>query len=310
MPAASAVFYIPELLEHIISELPPFDIIHYQRVNRTWHKLIADSPLLQYKAWLRNDFPDPTQHVQPDDLIPKLSADDPNYPYASKAAKDYDTKRYIYNISKHLHPIIMANIMKDVPYDPSLSFDPAQDMDTWGFGGYFSFRPVLLRALRQWCEAHKSSEHVWGHISLYRPEARRINWDVSCSDDASIPFSLEARCNDDPNASRYSSDLIENETVVNKRPGEPLFLTLGDLFGRLDRLWNRWIDGERETHYLSHDGAGCDYDYGLPDYCLESSDEEDEDDEKDEDEKMERHKFGVKMTEEEHIDACVERASK
>ncbi|KAL1591363.1 hypothetical protein SLS60_012062 [Paraconiothyrium brasiliense] len=308
MAATAAVFSIPELFEQIISEHPPFDIIRYQRVSRTWQKLIAASPLLQYRAWLRNGFLDYTQYVQPDDLIPELGSWDLRYPYGSEAAKDYNTKQYIDNVSKHLHPVIVANIMKDLPDDPKFSFDPNQDMDQWGFGGYFVFRPVLLRALHDWYEKHKSSEHVWGHISLYRPQSRRCNWSVPDSDDSGIQFELEVRHVDERDAGRDTEDYSGN-IVINKGPDEPLFLTLSDLLRRLDELWDRWIDSEREVHYLSHDREGCDYDLGLPDYCLESSDEEEDYDEEDEDEKIEGIKFGEKMTVEEHIDACVRRAS-
>ena len=158
MSAASTVFEIAELLQQIISELPPLDIIQYQRVNHTWQKLITGSPILQYKAWLRNDYPDPTQHASPDDLVPELSLSDPNYRYGSDAAAKYNHKRFLYNITKHLNPIIVTNILQDPPDDCRYCFDPIKNMATWGFGGYMSFRPVLLRALRQWYSAHKDSE--------------------------------------------------------------------------------------------------------------------------------------------------------
>jgi hypothetical protein len=316
MSATSTVLGLPETLQQILSELPPFDIIRCQRVNRTWHRYITDSPLLQYKAWLRNDYPDPIHHVKPDDLMVE---DD------SSATKDYETKRYLYNIAKHLNPVIVARIMEDVPRDPRFSFEPDKDIETHGFGGYFNFRPVLLQALVRWYNANKTSESKWSHLSLFRPEARRIAWEVPSSDDSSSPFRLEAKLNDDLDAKRHKKDYMGHDYVVNKRPGEPLFLTLDDLLANVEHLWEHWLDSERETHYLSHDSGGCDSYLGLPDSCISSNSDEENDE--DEDEEMEE--FGGKdkgcesdlesvkklkrdrleWKEEYYIDCCVRKAS-
>lgn len=364
------IFGIPEILQQVISELPPLDIIRCQRVNSTWQKFINDSPLLQYKAWLRDDYPDATQHVRPDDLIPeydrwaawhdrwaaehadiseddelgdeKPGSEDIEIPdlfeedpetgidlgnkdvemedaeegedtdsYTTEFDKEriYESKRLVYNISKHFHPIVVARFMEDVPSPSSHHYDPLQDMKQWGFGGSLHFRPVLIRALMRWYEIHKSSETKWGHMSLCRPPSRRISLETPCSDDAGIPFTLEARLDEERHGIRYDSDYRHHDYVAYKNPGEPLMLTLSDLMANLSQMWDEWIDSEHEIHYLSHDGSGCDYDKGIPGTGCLNSDAEDEDDDDDEGEEWERETFGFKMSMEEHIDQAVMEAS-
>ena len=188
--------------------------------------------------------------------------------------------------------------MKDLPQDPRYSFDRRDARGEW----YLNFRPVLLRDLVQWKEKHKDSEDCWGKLSLYRPDARKINWEVPCSDDSGIPFELEAVYEGEDNEKR----IPQNQKVVEKKKGENLALTMSDLMGELDALWFRWQDSERETHYLSHDAGDCDLDQGFPEYCLESSDEEDDDGDED---GCRRERMGTRMTREEHLEQCIRNAS-
>jgi len=305
MSATSAVLSIPEILQQILSELPVFDIIRFQIVNRTWRELIVGSPLLQYKSWLRHDFPDPAHRVQANDVqLRESNGYIEGYRYDHKIIAEANTKRYIHNITNHLNPIIVARVMENPPEDPSYSFEPTERKEEDGFGGYFYLRPVLIRDLLQWYETHKSTEGKWGHMSLYRPAARVIHWEVPTSGGAGIQFNLEAV--ESSSSSRYGQvDFIDNHIWAYKRPGEPLILTLSDLFGRLERLWETWLNSEREEHYLSHDGEGCDYDQGLPDNCLQPSNE----DNSNEEENM-KVTFGCKMTKDEHVDACIREASR
>ncbi|KAH7387006.1 hypothetical protein DE146DRAFT_759405 [Phaeosphaeria sp. MPI-PUGE-AT-0046c] len=200
--SASAVFSVIEILQQILCELPPLDIIRCQRMNSIWKQLIADSPLLQYQAWLRDDVSDPAYRV-----------------------------RYISTISTHLHPIVVANIMKHLPKDPRFSFDPLNNMDLDGFGGYFNMSPVHLRDLMQWYERNKATEHIWGDMSLYRPEACRVCWEMPDSEGAGIPVRLEAVPTKvtDPN-----SDYTGWGFEVNKKPAQSLVLTVGDLMRKMD----------------------------------------------------------------------------
>jgi hypothetical protein len=313
MSATSTVLDLPEILQQVLSELPPFDIIRCQLVNRTWHRLIANSPLLQYKAWLRNDYPDPIYHVKPDDLMAEADSD---------VTKEFGTKRFLYNIGRHLNPVIVARVMEDIPRDPSYSFDPARDLEKYGFGGYFNFRPVLVQALLRWYNANKASEDKWTHVSLFRPEAHRLSWEVPGSDDSIFTFRLEAQHNEKPDAQRYARHFMGHDYVANKRPGEPLFLTLRDLLGNLERLWERWLDNEREIHYMSHEGGGCDS-VGLPDHSVSSDSDGDEDMDEDMDDKeaeaedckldLESAKWWARnrlnLGAEYYIDRCVRRAS-
>ncbi|KAM0716082.1 hypothetical protein Q7P37_008596 [Cladosporium fusiforme] len=68
--SAEAVFNIPELLEHIIAELPMEQIFwKAQRVSRGWKDAIAASPTIQTKLFLRaqnNAVISPTRHVTRD----------------------------------------------------------------------------------------------------------------------------------------------------------------------------------------------------------------------------------------------------
>jgi hypothetical protein len=315
MSAASTVFSIAELLQQILSELPPLDIIRCQRVDSTWKKLIVGSPLLQYKAWLHNDFPDPAHYIRADDLLPEYRDldGDKEEDYKTKCDKEgsYERKRYNYNVSKHLNPIVVAMIMQHPPDSPSNSFDPLKKMDEDGFGGYFSFRPILLRDLMQWYERNKTTEHIWGQMSLYRPDARRIDWSLPLTSCAGLRLEIEAVRTEDPNAEVYSTDFGGIEVRVNKKPGEPLVLKLSDLMGLLDVTWKRWIESEHEEHYLSHDGAGCDFDMGIPGHeCLESDEEEDGEDGEEGEEEEKGETFGCKMSMESHIDWAVISASR
>ncbi|KAF2638702.1 hypothetical protein P280DRAFT_520148 [Massarina eburnea CBS 473.64] len=104
MSAVSEVLGVTELFEQILSELPPLDIIRYQRVSRTWQNLIVESPLLQYKTWQRKDHSNP---VKADDLIPDLERKD-FLRFDSEERKEYELPRFIYNVSKHLHPILVS----------------------------------------------------------------------------------------------------------------------------------------------------------------------------------------------------------
>lgn len=285
MSAASNVFAIPELLEHILSELPPLDIIRYKRVCKSWKQLISDSPLLQYRTWMRNDY---VETVAPDDLIPELHWQMPEYKEikADKSKEaDYHRRRYIYNVSRHLNPIVVSRIMKNMPQDPRFSFDPEPRNEGESYGGYFNLRPVLLRDLVQWYEKNKDTEDNWGHMPLYRPESQKIRWSVPCSDDAGIPFELQAKAGS-------------------------LGLTMKDLMDNVGSLWWRWKESEVQIHYLSHDAGYCDFDQGFPERCLDSDDEEEEEvDEDDEDYCGKEEKLGVKRTVEEHLEQCVKKAS-
>jgi hypothetical protein len=321
MSAASTVLSIVELLQQILSELPPLDIVRCQRVDSTWKKLITGSPLLQYKAWLCNDYPDPTHHVRADDLIPEYMEGEgiEDTDLALSELKALEAERFNYNISKHLNPIIVSTIMQRAPDLPRSWFDPLQDMEKDGFGGYLNFYPVLLRDLRRWYKKNRATEHIWGNMSLYRPDARKIRWEMPMTGDAGIPLRMEAVRTEDPDAEHYSSDFFGNDVLVNKSSGEPLVLKLKDLIGRLDAVWDRWIDSEREEHYCSHDGGVCDLDQGIPgescsyaDNEEDGEEEEDKDDEdvEEEDEEEEETTIGPRMTMEEHIERAMIAASR
>ena len=302
MTAASTTFSIAEILQLILSELPPLDIIKCRRINSSWKRLIDDSPLLQYRSWLRNDYPDPAQHVSAYDLKSAPSIGDPGYD-----EEEESNSSFYYNVSKHLNPVIVACIEEINPTSLDYWFDPTKNMETDGFGGYMHFPPTLLHALMQWRDRNASSQHVWGSMSLYRPNARKMCWEIPTSGGAGIPFHMEAVPKDDPNAGTYSHCYAANDVSVNKIAGQPLFLTLGDLVGRLDMEWHRWIDSEQEEHYCGHDGGVCDLEEGIPgDGCLESDNEEDDGDDEDCG-KMETS--GRKMTMEEHIERAMEAAS-
>lgn len=285
--SASRVFSIIEILQQILCELPPLDIFRCQRVNKTWKQLISDSPLLQYQAWLRNDIADPAYRIRAEHFDAGI--------YKPAEAVDYNTSRYIENVSRHLHPIILLNVLKHMPRDPRYSFDPVKRTEEDGFGGYFNLRPVLIRDLMQWYAKNKGTEHIWGKMSLYRPDARKVCWSIPLSDMAGIPVELKAytRRERDFTYPGYHGYRFE----VIKEPGEPLVLTVGDLMKKLDFAWDEWIDGEREEHYLSHDGQGCNFDRGIPaERCLEDDEE--------------GTTFGDKMTLEEHIEQALEVASR
>jgi hypothetical protein len=297
MSAASTVLSIAEILEQILAELPPLDIIRCQGVNNTWKILVASSPLLQYKTWLRNDYSDAAHQVRADDFN-SVS------PYRNgNVHDDYEQKRYIYNVSKHLHPILVGKILQHQPKDPSCNFDPLCDMEKYGFGGRLTLRPILLRGLKQWYEKHRNTEHLWGNASLYRPDAREISWEIPDSGGAGIPLHLEAVHDEDSDHEFYTSPSGQ----VSKRLGQPLVLTLSDLMRRLDEAWERWLESELQEHYLSHDGAGCDFDKGIPAAsCLTwQYTQEDYDDPY----VTIRPTFGTKMTMEEHIKQALLAAS-
>ncbi|PVH99200.1 hypothetical protein DM02DRAFT_615232 [Periconia macrospinosa] len=290
MPATSTALSITEILEQILSELPPFDILRFKRVNQKWHKIIRGSSLLQYKAWLREDYPDTAHLVRGDDLMPESQ----DY---SDIAKEYEMRRYVYNLSKHLHPIVVARIMKKPPQDPSYCFEPDKSEEN-GYGGYLNLPPVLIRKLRKWYENNKHTEDEWGHMSLYRPHSRRIRWETPNSGGAGIPFELDVDF-------LIGKASIGHDNKSNEHRKRLDYLTLSDLFGALDRQWEEWLESERDEHFFSHDAGVCDLDMGLPaQSCLEY-DSEDED----EDEENERSQVGYKMTMEEHIKVCLITAS-
>lgn len=291
--SAYHVLSIIEVLQQILGELPPLDIIRCQRVNRTWKQLIANSPLLQYQAWLRNDCSDPAYRIQPDDLIIEY--------HGPSKETDNSTDGFIRNVAQHLHPIVVVNIMKHLPEDTCYSFDPVNKIDTDGFGGYLNLRPVLLRDLMQWYEKHKTTTHIWGNMPLYRPDARKVCWEIPDSEGAGIPVHLEAIPN---KAGTYNPNHSGRDFKVNKAPGQPLVLTVGDLMRKLDYAWSQWMDSERENHYLSHDTGVCDLNQGIPDeYCLGSEDEDEDDGGK------RRAACRTKLTMAEHIQQAIEAAS-
>lgn len=279
MSATSAALSVIEILEQILSRLPPLDIIRCKQVDRTWCALITHSPLLQYKSWLRNDCPDPTRRTKA------------TYPLSDFFKPDKDGTRYTYLISKHLHPIFAAAALENSlsEYRRTYSFElfkPDGSLD------YFTLRPVVMRPLLKWYAANKHTENAWGHMALFRPHAESLNWETSMTDGAGVPFHLNVESCRRPNFFSPADEKPEEQ---------PPFLTLSDLFRVLGRHWRNWVDAENETHYLSHDGEGCDVDEGMPgDLCLkryyriggyEDSDEDTEDDEDDEEEKSEHEDY-------------------
>ena len=316
MSATSHVLSITEILQQILSFLPPLDIIQAQRVCRTWQKLITDSPLLQYKSWLRSDYSDPAHRILATDIFPEQDRLGDEWDYEDEVA--YETKRFRRNIANHVNPIVAAKILENPPDDPRNCFHPEENMEQDGFGGYLHFTPLILRELLGWYKKHESSEHVWGHMSLLRPDARKISWSIPTSGGAGIPFHLEAYRDDDPDAGTYSRNGFGNGVRVNMGPERALILTLSDLMGRLESEWEGWIESEHEEHYLSHDGGVCDYDQGIPaERCLRSDDEDENegmngepesgDEEDEESDRMETS--GYKMTMEEHIEQAIMAAS-
>jgi hypothetical protein len=236
---------------------------------------------------------------------------------------DWDSKldSYVHNISRHLNPIVVASIMEYPPDNVSFIFG-MPSINGYGFtfdlnkhSGYLDMRPIILRDLKNWYQKHKASENVWGTMPLYRPDARKIAWELGTSEGAGIPFVLEAV--HDPDL--FLDDRIltyEDPLHVKKATEKSTYLTLSDLMQRLGDEWRNWIDSEREEHYLSHDGAGCDFDQGIPgDGCLESDQEDDIEEgqfapDEEEEEAEERVTFGCKMSLEEHIDQAVLAASR
>ncbi|KAF2447899.1 hypothetical protein P171DRAFT_429495 [Karstenula rhodostoma CBS 690.94] len=246
MSAALKVFCIPKLLEPILSKLPPLDIIRYQSVNHTWHRLIADSPLLQYKAWLRADCPVPTQEVQNDDFEGAFRN------WEQQVDDDaYVERAVVYNISKHLNPVLVRCFMQHMPTKLRFVY----------FDDYLSLNPACLRALMYWYEAHKERENVWGHMALCRPDVSAIRWGTGASDDSGIPLELEALHDEDADSS-YKISLLRRGQAY-KRPGEPLVLTLRDLMRSVKWQWKRWLESEMKLHDRRH-GRGCDHAGGLP----------------------------------------------
>ena len=226
-----------------------------------------------------------------DDAIPELdweqtsSVFDGEYQDEEKQ-NTYEQERFRYNVSTHLNPVLVRIIMKHVPDDPRFCFD----LEPKSYGGdergpYYSFRPDVLRDCLHWFEKHEDSMDQWGGMSLYRPDVKKINWEIPCSDDSGIPVQIEATPGD----------------------GDEGKVTLEDLMTQVGYLWLRWQESETETHYLSHDAGECDLDQGFPQYCLESSDDE-EGDEDDEDEDCKRIKLGTKMTLEEHLEQAIRNA--
>lgn len=299
MSAASHVADVPELLEQILSHLPPLDVIRLERVSRTWHYLITKSPLLRYTTWRSNSYPGTTKpKVIPSSQFPEPERDE-------SESDEYHLKDYLYKVSTHLHPVFVSCILKAVPADPRFSFrlpgeERSDDI------GYFSLRPKLLRELVRWYKLNSGTEAQWGGMSLYRLGMRQVAFEIPLSDGAGIPFHLEATHEKHPWGQKGKWG-DKRWGKIGKEPGEELFVTLGDVLREVEGQWDEWLDGEVEVHYLSHDEGPCDYDRGMPgDGCLESGDEDDDDDDEDGGSK---EKMGYKMTKEEHIDAIVDKAS-
>ena len=59
MSAASKVFAVPELLEHVLSHLPPKDALLAQRTSTTFRDTIRDSPKLQNYLGFKQPFKPP-----------------------------------------------------------------------------------------------------------------------------------------------------------------------------------------------------------------------------------------------------------
>lgn len=305
MSTSPSVFTILELLEKILSELPPLEIVQRQRVNSTWRDLIASSPLLQYHTWQRNDILDPVYRILSEDFMPNEELS-----YSKIIARDYDPyKWYIDNLSRHVHPIVVARDMQSCPQGPSDSFDPLRNMAEDGFGGYFEFRPILIRELMAWYKRNKATEHIWGRMSLCRPGARVVHWEASDSTGNTVPrMKLQAVRIECPDNELCPAKQGSNETLVYKHPGQPLILTLSDLMGWLDHAWHLWLEAEHQEHdfWYSND-SGCMGDKGIPrEECLRSDNGEEEIDDED---YVPCEKHGPRRTMNEHIDMRVDACS-
>ncbi|CAF9911865.1 hypothetical protein IMSHALPRED_010601 [Imshaugia aleurites] len=53
MPPSTETFGIPELLETILEHATPKDVLLWQRVSKTWHAMIQESPRLQEKLFFK-----------------------------------------------------------------------------------------------------------------------------------------------------------------------------------------------------------------------------------------------------------------
>lgn len=94
---------------------------------------------------MRDEPPDASQYVRPDDLTGHATKQD-----NQECNKDHDMKCYLYNISRHLNPIVVPEIMRNPPRDPRDPFNPLKTMEQTGFGGSLTLRPVVIRKVKQW----------------------------------------------------------------------------------------------------------------------------------------------------------------
>ncbi|KAF2650646.1 hypothetical protein K491DRAFT_125434 [Lophiostoma macrostomum CBS 122681] len=286
--ATSNVLGVPELLQNILSALPPLEILRMQRVCRTWKTLINTLPLLQYLSWMDSSYTR-SHRVTSADTIPELTTKQKSsifhgeYQDPDKQA-EYEKKRFCHNMATHINPVLANFIIRHVPENPQFGFDVKWNDNGTSCEIRYSLRPDVLRECVKWYEKHGDAEERWGGMSLCRPDLKSVKWELLCSDDSSIPVELQA----DDGVGR---------------------LTLKDLMVRVDGLWKRWVNSEHETHYLSHDAGECDLDMGFPEHCLGSSDEGEDGSEDGEDGEG-RIRIGTMRTVEEHLEQAIRNASR
>ena len=148
MCAQDRVMRVAELLELILSNLPSTDIFRYQRVSKAWHQLITQSPLLQYKSWLRDDCTGSAHHVQFNDPIPELER---NY-YKSDGETDREERLKVFDdhMTRHLHPVAARIVQHRSRYPHgSVIIDPNQDPKE-EVQASLPMEPQILRALMNW----------------------------------------------------------------------------------------------------------------------------------------------------------------
>ncbi|KAH9884752.1 hypothetical protein F4778DRAFT_762483 [Xylariomycetidae sp. FL2044] len=304
--AAAKVLAITELLELILSELPPLALIRSQAVCRTWQQLIANSPMLEYAMWMtfETDYPHPASD---DDLIPPLKLTPEQEDRSSAAFVDddarqaYDRKRYISNISRHLNPIIVQIVLKHLPEHTHVEFDWKHSVGLKMMANRFHLHADVLYGLIDWSLEHQGSINHWRHMSLMSPFTGAIDWTM-------------------------------NNTIRRQGQGRRIqysfthhVLTLDDLMFALYWACERWEHQESVIHWQGHTEGYCDLDRGYPkDCCEEELVEEFTEHHEEEDpylfdtyaykgiQGVDRHghkRVGKRMTRKEHLHQCIRIAS-
>ncbi|KAF2271149.1 hypothetical protein CC78DRAFT_573526 [Lojkania enalia] len=163
--ATTLTLSITELLEHILSFLPPLNIYACNPISRAFHACIQQSPLLRHLTW--------RPPLRPLKRTQLLTSHGPPFPY-------YIPQSHLPN---HLNPIIVLHIERylssvPAPGGPAPIFNISSDGEA-----LFTMGEQLLMVVLAWGASRERWKDHWAYMPVCRPGVQKMRILCCCWDE-------------------------------------------------------------------------------------------------------------------------------